>query len=59
MTTPSPRVPLPVYRASIIPACPNCGSDLEDEGPSFWCPGCRDSVSPLEAMNLDEGDLDD
>lgn len=52
-------VPLPVYTGAIIPACPRCGSDLEDEGLSFWCSGCRDSVSPLHAMHIDESRFDD
>ena len=41
----------------MIPACPDCGSDLIDEAFEFWCPSCQQAVSFARVINL--ADVDD
>lgn len=49
----------PPYRATFIASCPRCGSDLIDEGFSFWCSGCREAITANEVAYFDEGQPDD
>ncbi len=50
--------PLPQYRPTIIASCPRCGTDLIDEGFSYWCPSCREGISAREAVQIDETDYE-
>ena len=51
--------PVPHYTAAIIAACPHCGTDLQDEAFSYWCPSCQRSWSFVEVAFFDDGDIDD
>lgn len=54
------RVPLPVYRASIIYACPRCDTDLEHAGADeYWCAGCQHTVYFTEVVPYHDGSFDD
>ena len=43
----------------IIYRCPECLSDLEDEGATLWCPSCEASVPYAVLAPEDDGDTDD
>ena len=47
------------YHASYIACCPDCCSDLDDEGFDYWCRACQRSWSFLEVALLDESSIDD
>jgi hypothetical protein len=40
------------YTGAFI-ASHDCGSELIDEGFSFWCPRCQAAVSPAEVISGD------
>lgn len=53
------RVPVPVYRGTIIACCPDCGNDLQPDGPNyFWCPPCRRSWDFTQVIPIDETEYD-
>jgi exosome complex RNA-binding protein Csl4 len=39
----------------VIASCPDCGADLIDEGFSFWCPACQQSVTFAKAIAVSGG----
>jgi len=33
----------------VVWSCPQCGTDLEDDGSGFWCPECEHLWTPAGA----------
>lgn len=52
-------VPLPRYTGTIIAACPDCSSDLQDEAFSYWCAVCQRSWSFTQVAFYDDRNPDD
>lgn len=62
MTEPKPLIRIrfePRYRPQPIVSCPECFSELIDNGQNFRCVPCDKSFTPTQAEYGDEGNLAD